>query len=75
MKKMLTLATAALIGLSVVGAAPALAHSSHGHGHRNHGHFHGHKFKLWLGYGHKVKFCYFDHYYDEVICQWRWVGY
>ncbi len=66
MKKMLTLTTAALIGLSVAGAAPALAHKGHGHGHG---------FKFGIGFGHKVKFCHFDHYYDEVICKWRWVGY
>jgi hypothetical protein len=68
MKKILTLTTAALIGLSVAGAAPALAH-------KRHGHFHGHSLKFGFGFGHKVKLCYFNHYYGHVVCTWRWVGY
>jgi hypothetical protein len=24
------------------------------------------------GFVHKVKICYFDRYYDEFVCKWRW---
>ena len=69
MKKMLTLTTAALIGLSVAGTAPALAHSGRGF------EFHGHGFKVGIGLRHKVKVCYFNPYYDEFVCKWRWRRY
>jgi hypothetical protein len=59
MTKLMSLTVAALIGVSAAGAGPAFAHKRHGHGH-----FH--------GFGHKVKFCYFDRHYDEFVCKWRW---
>ena len=67
MKKMLTLTTAALIGLSVAGTAPALAHSGHGF------EFHGYGVKVGIGskHRHRVKVCYFNPYFDEFVCKWR----
>jgi hypothetical protein len=55
-KKLLTLTTAALIGLSLAGG-PALAHKRHGHGH---------------GHGHYHKHCYWDWHYDGFVCEWHW---
>ena len=63
MKKMLSIATAALIGLSVAGTAPASAHGLK---------FHGHGFAVGIGIKHRVKVCYFDPFFDEFVCKWRW---
>ena len=63
MTKLISLTLAALIGLSVAGTAPASAGGFK---------FHGHGFKVGIGIKHKVKVCYFDPYFDEFVCKWRW---